>query len=238
MRIGVFGYNFKHWKTQRGLENLVYAGFKPAVVLAANKKKLNIRKAKIRTAPKGLFLTHPKDVCEYHKIDYHIIAHDTKDTISLVKKYDLDLGIILGARILPKETIDAFKLGVINLHPGVLPENRGLDTIKWAICGSLPQGVTAHFVDEKIDRGREIVTKVAPIYNDDTLLDLKLRIQNLEQELMIESLRQITSPGFCMENLALLGRGNYHSTITENLEASLLSKFESYKNDLSVKEKE
>jgi hypothetical protein len=33
VRIGVFAYNFKHWKTQQGIQNLILAGFKPELGL-------------------------------------------------------------------------------------------------------------------------------------------------------------------------------------------------------------
>ena len=54
----------------------------------------------------------------------------------LIKKHNLDIGIILGARILSKQIIDAFSIGIVNLHPGILPENRGLDNVKWSIINS------------------------------------------------------------------------------------------------------
>ena len=47
MKIGVFAYNFKHWKTQAGIQNLCMAGYKPEVVLAADPVKLNFYQSKI-----------------------------------------------------------------------------------------------------------------------------------------------------------------------------------------------
>ena len=109
MKIGVFAYNFEHWKTQEGLLNLFLNGKKPAVVFAANKVKLNFPHSKIRVAPKDLFLQHPKDICEKLDIPYHVVKHDSEETHKLIKEYGLDVGVILGARILKKPTINAFK---------------------------------------------------------------------------------------------------------------------------------
>ena len=133
MNIGVFAYNFPHWKTQEGINNLIISGNKPKVIFAADPVKLNFYKSKIRITPKDLYLTHPKEIARQHGIDYKIVTHNSEETKNLVKEYNLDLGIILGARILKPIAFENFTIGVLNMHPGLLPENRGLDNIKWVI---------------------------------------------------------------------------------------------------------
>jgi len=156
LKIAVFAYNFKHWKTQTGLNNLFYNEIEPNVVIAANKKKLKINSSKKRTSPKNLFLTHPQQICQRMNFNYMISDHDSKELELFLEENKFDLGVILGARILNKEIIDKFKIGIINLHPGVLPLNRGLDTIKKAILNDLPQGVTSHLINHRIDMGSKI----------------------------------------------------------------------------------
>jgi len=51
-----------------------------------------------------------------------------------------------------EDIINAFKIGVLNMHPGILPDNRGLDTIKWAIMKDMKQGVSCHLISKEIDR--------------------------------------------------------------------------------------
>ena len=46
----------------------------------------------------------------------------------IVKKYKINIGIISGARIIDKKIIKLFKYGIINLHPGKIPETSGLDS--------------------------------------------------------------------------------------------------------------
>lgn len=41
--------------------------------------------------------------------------------------------------------------GVLNVHPGLLPDARGVDVIEWPLLRSIPTGVTVHFVDPGID---------------------------------------------------------------------------------------
>ena len=222
MNIGVFAYNFPHWKTQEGINNLMISGNKPKVIFAADPIKLDFYKSKIRITPKDLYLTQPKKIAEQYGIDYKVVIHNSEETKNLVKKYNLDLGIILGARILKPLS---FNIGVLNMHPGLLPENRGLDNIKWAILNDIPQGVTSHLIDKSIDRGKFILKEEIKIYKDDSLVDLHIRIQNLEQKLMLDSIEFLKK----FQPLNILGIGNYYKSVPEYLEKTLNSKFNEYK---------
>ena len=231
LKIGVFAYNFKHWKTQAGIQNLCLAGYRPEVVIAADPVQLNFYRSKIRIAPKDQFLWHPKDLTTFYNIDYEVLVHNSKQTSNLVKDRNLDIGVILGARILKPIAFDMFNIGVINMHPGVLPENRGLDNVKWAIIKGIPQGVTSHLIDSKIDRGHQIIQDTIKIYEDDTLVDIHLRIQNLEQELMVKSLDILSSVD--KESLPALGKGFYHKSVPPAEEVGLMESFSQYKREMS-----
>lgn len=65
-----------------------------------------------------------------------------------------DLGISIHYKhILRKEHLDKFKYGVINIHPSLLPHNRGADPCIWSIYDNKPSGITIHWMDEGIDTG-------------------------------------------------------------------------------------
>ena len=228
MNIGIFAYNFPHWKTQEGINNLIINSYKPKLILAADPVKLNFYQSKVRITPKDLYLAHPKDIAKVHNIDYHVVVHNSQTTSDLVEQYDLDLGIILGARILKPIAFEKFKIGVLNMHPGILPENRGLDNVKWAVINNHPQGVTTHLIDNKIDMGRFIDKQTIKIYGDDSLMDFHIRIQNLEQKMMIEALKLIPS----IKNFKKLDVGNYYKAVPEEIEKDLDKYLTKYKNDI------
>ena len=227
MKIGVFAYNFKHWKTQEGLINLTLAGRKPSVILAADPVELKFYRSKKRIAPKDLFLKHPRDIANYFDIDYKVVVHNSKETKKIVEDYNLDLGIILGARILKPIAFSNFNIGVMNMHPGILPQNRGLDNLKWAIIKDYRQGVTSHLIDSKIDQGYMIKQEKIKIYSDDTYLDIHLRIQNLEQKIMLESIDMLEKKD--KQNLEKIEKGNYYKSVPEEIEKTLEEKFVEYK---------
>ena len=227
MKIGVFAYNFKHKKTQEGLINLFLHEIPITCIFAADPVELKFYQSKIRVSPKDLDYKHPRDIAGRLNISYHVVVHNSEECENLIEKYDLDVGIILGARILKKNIIDKFKIGIINMHPGLLPQNRGLDNIKWAILKGYRQGVSCHLISKEIDRGQLIVKREINVHKDDSLVDIFLRIQNLEQSLLIQSLKILQSGKREFETVP---EGNYNKSVPPDLEEGLMERFEEYKN--------
>jgi folate-dependent phosphoribosylglycinamide formyltransferase PurN len=227
MKICIFAYNFKHKKTQEGIIRLFCSKFKINQVIAMNKIKINSPKKIIELTSRDINYIRPKQICKSLKIPYNIINHNSKKCLRYIKKKNFDLGIILGARILDKEIIDCFKVGILNLHPGLLPENRGLDTHQWSILNMFPQGATAHLIDNRMDCGKIIIKKKIKIYKQDTMKDFYLRIQSLELDLMIRSLEVITKKKNYGHNPKK--QGKYHSYISATDELKVKKLFENYK---------
>ena len=211
---------------------MILAGHKPKVILAADPVQLNFYQSKIRVSPKDLYLVHPKEIADRYGIPYEVVVHNSQKTSDIVKNLGLDLGIILGARILKPIAFKNFTYGVLNMHPGMLPENRGLDNIKWAISDDKQQGVTVHLIDKTIDRGKLLIRKPIKIYRDDTLVDLNIRIQNLEQRLMVECVNNIEN---FLAKSNILGQGTYYKTMPANIEQTLLKQFDKYKEKWAKK---
>ena len=228
MKICVFTYNFKHKKTQDGLLKLFLSKIKINQVIAMNKIKINQPSKKIEITPKDISYFEPKLICKFLKIPYNVMSHNSNKCIKYLKKHKFDIGIILGARILREEVIKCFKIGIINLHPGLLPENRGLDTHQWAILNMLPQGATSHLINKKMDHGKIILKEKINIYKKDTLQDFYLRIQSLELDLLIKSIK-ILKKNKNYGKLPL-NQGKYHSYILPNQEKKIFKLFTKYKN--------
>ena len=65
---------------------------------------------------------------------------------------DIGLSVYFGY-ILRAEFIDMFEKGIVNLHPGYLPYNKGKHTNVWSILDGTPAGVTLHYINVGIDTG-------------------------------------------------------------------------------------
>lgn len=107
------------------------------------------------------------EICEREEIKCYRKA-DTNDDffIRKVSESDIDLVLLLWwPKIVKQKTIDSANIGFINLHPSLLPYNRGKHPYYWSIVENTPAGVSIHFVDSNIDEGdiiaqREIDTPI------------------------------------------------------------------------------
>jgi phosphoribosylglycinamide formyltransferase-1 len=103
------------------------------------------------------------------------------------------LGIIAGARILSRHVIECFRTGIINLHPGLLPNTRGLDALQWALFRDQPLGVTAHLINERVDAGHILDQCIIDEYPDDTFVDLSLRLYETQLVMVPSAIRKAVS---------------------------------------------
>lgn len=88
-----------------------------------------------------------------------------------------DLGIAVRySKFISKDIIDKFSIGIVNFHPGILPEYAGLLTEVHALLNNESHaGATLHWINEKIDRGPIVSTKAFLLSGLDTALSVYQR---------------------------------------------------------------
>jgi methionyl-tRNA formyltransferase len=74
-------------------------------------------------------------------------------SIARLKEWSPDLIIFTGGNILRKELLELPRLGVLNVHLGLLPEIRGMSSPEWSLLKQVPAGITIHSMDCGIDTG-------------------------------------------------------------------------------------
>ena len=137
------------------------------------------------------------------------------------------MGVIAGARLLKSEIIRLFKIGIINFHPALLPECRGLDSLLWSIYFNFPLGVTSHLINEKIDAGLLIERKEIEIASVDNLFTIHKKIYNLQMDLIIPSLKRI----FLNQSFNKLDENKIcNSYMNETTQEEVLKKLDNYIN--------
>ena len=116
----------------------------------------------------------------------HIFAGASlRDTsvIAAVRELKPEIGIsVLFGHILHPSLIELFPKGCINLHPSLLPYNRGAHPNVWSILEGTPAGVTLHYIDAGIDTGDIIAQHEVQVQPIDTGASLyhKLELTGLE----------------------------------------------------------
>lgn len=101
-----------------------------------------------------------------------------------------DVGLVTGAgymRVLSPVFLERFP-AVINLHPSLLPEFRGLHAVRRALeAGVKETGVTVHFMVEEVDAGPMISQEAVPILAGDTEETLLERLHPVEHRLLVRA---------------------------------------------------
>lgn len=158
-KIALFAYDFPHRKTHDFIIDLVASGVRDIVVMAAGKKQLK------HQDPRSYFETSlqkypPKaasELCAHLNIPFYGVEHDDLHSISTIQnKHKFEMAIISGARIIHRDVIMLFPEGIVNFHPGKMPETSGLDSFFYTIKNNAPAGVTTHFIDHRVDAGDQI----------------------------------------------------------------------------------
>ncbi len=108
---------------------------------------------------------------------------------STLERHKPDLLILAGfMRVLTSTFVKRFEGRILNIHPALLPNYRGLNTHQRAIdAGEKWHGSTVHFVTEELDAGPMILQGRVPVLSDDTASLLSARVQALEHKIYPEA---------------------------------------------------
>jgi phosphoribosylglycinamide formyltransferase-1 len=100
------------------------------------------------------------------------------------------VGLVVGAgylRLLSGEFLSRFP-AVINVHPSLLPDFKGLRAVERALESGVPEtGATVHYVTEELDSGPVIRRDSVPILPGDTAESLLARLHPVEHRLLISA---------------------------------------------------
>jgi phosphoribosylglycinamide formyltransferase 1 len=81
---------------------------------------------------------------------------------------------------------------LLNIHPSLLPDFKGLDTHRRAIAaGAKRHGATVHFVVAEIDAGPVVAQEAIEVRNDDTEAALAKRVLEIEHRLYPRALGEV-----------------------------------------------
>ncbi len=186
----VLAYNFPHRKTQDFLFRLFAEGVSVGHVLAADPVKLNVAPSSIRSKLRHGALIEPAKVAKAIGAHYHVVPHQGNQINDLLDAIKPTIGVISGARILKRPVIDRFSTGIINFHPGLIPEVRGLDALFWSIRKDVPPGVTSHLIDHRVDAGRLLERREIALFRDDTIFDLSERLYETQMDMLVTAIER------------------------------------------------
>lgn len=105
--------------------------------------------------------------------------------MACIDAYDPGLVVLAGfMRILTPGFVEHFAGRLVNIHPSLLPDFRGLRTHERALrAGVQEHGASVHFVSNELDGGPVIMQARVPVLPGDTPEQLAARVQAREHRL-------------------------------------------------------
>jgi methionyl-tRNA formyltransferase len=172
------------------LMQLLEAGLEPSALIEEafgiadeEREKFLTRIRGHRVAPTFTELLRDRDVPRFE-----VPNHNGRRCSELLTELSPDLGVLGGTRILRRRILRIPPDGMLNSHPGLLPEMRGSASVAWSIYHDVPIGCTYHFIDEGIDTGPIIGRREIPVHRGDTYELLCWKTLVLSGALMTEAI--------------------------------------------------
>ena len=110
-----------------------------------------------------------------------------------LRDHKIDLVCLAGfMRLLTPWFVQRWSERMLNIHPSLLPQFKGLDTHRRALeAGAERHGATVHFVVAEMDAGPIVAQESIAVHADDTEETLAARVLELEHRIYPRALRAV-----------------------------------------------
>lgn len=109
-------------------------------------------------------------------------------SVATLRALEPEIGVsAMFGYLLRRDVLELFPRGCVNLHPALLPYNRGAHPNVWSIVDGTPAGVTLHYVDEGVDTGDVVAQRAVPVDAADTGASLYRRLESACEALFAEA---------------------------------------------------
>lgn len=119
---------------------------------------------------------------------------NSREIMELIVDKKPDVGVLASfGKIIPGAIIDAIPLGILNIHPSLLPKYRGTTPIESAILNDdKTTGVSVMGLVREMDAGPILAQKEVALDGTETKQELYESLAKVGAELLIGTLREIT----------------------------------------------
>jgi methionyl-tRNA formyltransferase len=164
----------------------------------------------------------PIDLSEFASLQipfYFLTSHNSPEGVALVNRLGLDLLINGGTtRILKESILNAPRLGVLNIHPGRLPDYRGCTCVEWAVHNDEEVCNSAHFMTKTIDGGPVVLSEGYLFSSTDNYVDLRVKVYRKGFDLLARAADKVLLKGMTATvSMPQDPGGNYYKPISDEL---------------------
>jgi phosphoribosylglycinamide formyltransferase-1 len=175
-RVSLITYDAPHKKTQDILFRLLVQGrFELTLTLVPFKSRPQ-RATAFQHRPAQLVGPDPRTLAKQYKLETFALD----DWRSFEQR--IDYFLICGAGLIDGSFCASAQ--IINCHPGLIPQSRGLDAFKWCIYKGWRLGNTLHRIDRGVDLGTILHHLPTDVFEEDDLAALAIRHYQAEIDLL------------------------------------------------------
>lgn len=167
MRICLLSYDAPHQKTAQVLMGLHNRGFRGIDFLIMPFIKRPERVVAFKHRPSQFEGADPRSLAAFNGGN----VMEYNEWQSVLNNYDWF--IICGSNLIEADFANSGR--ILNVHAGLIPSVRGLDSFKWAVLKMMPLGNTLHKIDEMADAGEVLSHLSTPVFPEDDLATLAKR---------------------------------------------------------------
>ena len=126
---------------------------------------------------------------------YEVEDVNAPKSVELLRRLRPILVFCNGVSILKRPVIDIPRLGVINMHTGIVPDYRGPVPEFWVLHNGEPDknGVTVHWLTEEVDAGDVILQEHVPVDTADDEITLRCKNARIGARLVAEAVTRIAA---------------------------------------------
>ena len=176
------------------LKKIISSGHQVPLVISQGSKKTR-RGKRVHTAI--------YDFCEKNKLRCITPDQFSDAVVDDISSIKADLGIVYAyGKIIPQSVIDATEFGIMNLHCSLLPAYRGAAPIQHALINNeTTTGVTYFEINEKLDEGKMILSKVYTIKESDNCTTIQDNLTEIAVECCSEAIDKMSAKDYIQSTL-------------------------------------
>lgn len=158
---------------------------------------------------------------------YFVKSHASDDCKELLKMINADVLINGGTpNILRKDILDIPRLGVLNAHPGRIPDYRGCTCVEWAIYNNDPIETTCHFMGSEIDRGPILIRRRLRVKKGWRYPRIRSEVIFNNFQALIQGIKKAYKINRNYKDLPFPEKGRYYGVIDKDKMKDVLRKIE------------
>ncbi len=130
--------------------------------------------------------------CKKNQLPHLSVSSFDNELKSYILNLKSDIAVLADfGLILPNDILNSFELGILNIHPSLLPKYRGPTPVQTAILNNEKEtGVSIIKLDNEVDHGPILVQAKEEIRIDDTAQSLYERLFQIGSDLTYQNIKQ------------------------------------------------